>query len=328
MSKGRNRFVLLAVLALCFAVAFMAGPVFAGEGYGNHYPGGNEDFMAGALPPAGTSIFINYLVDYNATTLRGDNGSKQGLGPFQSPKVGFNLNVLVNAFRYVKVTNIKLMGGDLVWHVIVPVGYQKVSLDASPVVDIGSQAKTGLGDIEAGMGISWHPSKVFHHIAAFDVVAPTGAYDKDDLSNLGRNDWSFNPLWAFTYIGDKDSPIPGFEVSAKLMYWFNTINTATSYTSGQEFSADYLIGQHVGKWAFGINGHYLYQTTNDKQNGSTAYDPFTGAQTGVQGRFFSAGPAISYNIPHGCLTLKYQRDLYAENRPEGDKFWLKWVFAF
>ncbi len=324
----RKLFLLFAVLVIMFFGLFHSPAVFAGEGYGNHYPGGNEDFMAGALPPPGTSIFINYLVDYNATTLRGDNGSKQGLGPFQSPKVGFTLNVLVNAFRYVKVTNIKLFGGDVVWHIIVPVGYQKVSLDASPVVDIGTQAKTGLGDIEPGIGISWHHSKTFHSIAAFDVVVPTGAYDKNDLSNLGRNYWSFDPLWAFTYIGDKDSPIPGLEVSAKLMYWFNTINTATSYTSGQEFSADYLIGQHIGKWAFGINGHYLYQTTKDKQYGSTAYDPFTGAQTGVQGSFLSAGPAISYNIPHGCLTFKYQRDLYAENRPEGDKFWLKWVFAF
>ena len=324
----RKLFLLLAVLVMVSFGLFHASVVLAGEGYGNHYPGGNEDFMAGALPPAGTSVFINYLVDYNSTTLRADNGSRQGIGSAQNPKVSFNLNVLINAFRYVKVTNIRLMGGDLIWHIIVPVGYQKVSMDASPAVDLGTQAKTALGDIEAGIGIAWHPSKTFHHVGALDIVAPTGAYDKNDLSNLGRNYWSISPLWAVTYLGDKDSPIPGFELSAKMMYWFNTINTATSYTSGQEFAADYLIGQHVGNWAFGINGHYLYQTTKDKQYGSTAYDPFTGAQTGVQGTYFSAGPAISYNIPHGCLTFKYQRDLYAENRPEGDKFWLKWVFAF
>jgi hypothetical protein len=319
--------LIVATLVICFGV-FSASAVFAGESYGNHYPGGNEDFMAGALPPAGTSVFINYLVDYNATKLKGNSGSNVGLGPNNDPRVDFKLNVLVNAFRYIKVTNVKLFGGDLIWHVIVPVGYQKVSMDASPAVDMGSQSKTGLGDIEPGIGIAWHPSKTFHHVAAFDWVMPTGAYDKNDLSNLGRNYWSFNPLWAFTYIGDKDSPIPGFEVSAKLMYWFNTINTATSYTSGQEFSADYLIGQHIGKWAFGVNGHFLYQTTNDKQYGSNALDPFTGEDTGVKSRFLSVGPAISYNIPHGCITFKYQRDVWAENRPEGDKFWLKWVYAF
>ncbi|OPY68056.1 MAG: hypothetical protein A4E63_02111 [Syntrophorhabdus sp. PtaU1.Bin050] len=154
------------------------------------------------------------------------------------------------------------------------------------------------------------------------------SYDVNDLSNIGRNYWSFNPIYAFTYIGDKDSPIQGFEVSAKLMYWINTINTATSYTSGQEFAADYLVGQHFGKWAFGANGHFLYQTTNDKQFGRTAVDPFTGLRTGVRGQYLSIGPAVSYTIPRGCLTLKYQRDVIEKNRPEGDKFWLKWVYSF
>ena len=332
MGKRKNNFVVLTVLILCIAlglVGIAVSPALAGEGYGNHYPGGNEDFSAGALPPAGTSIFINYLVDYNATTLRDNAGRNQilGVGQLGYPKVNFNLNVLVDAMRYIKVTNVKLLKGDLLWHVIVPVGYQKVSMDAGPV-DMGSQSKTSLGDVEFGAGIAWHPSKTFHHVAALDIVAPTGSYSKTDLSNLGRNYWSFNPIWAFTYIGDKDSPIPGFEVSAKLLYWFNTINTETSYTSGQEFSADYLIGQHFGKWGFGVNGHFLYQTTNDKQYGSTAYDPLSGLQTGVKGKQLSIGPAITYEIPHGCITLKYQRDVISENRPEGDKFWLKWVYAF
>jgi len=331
MRNGRAGYALLTVLSVCCALCFLAGralPVLAGEGYGNHYAGGNEDFMAGALPPAGASIFINYLVDYNATKLKDNSGNNIGLGAGGNPKVNFNLNVLVNALRYIKVTNVKLLGGDLVWHAILPVGYQKVSMDASPAVDLGSQSKTGLGDIEAGVGISWHPSKTFHHVAVFDIVAPTGSYSKNDLSNLGRNYWSFNPMWVFTYLGDKDSPIPGFEVSAKMMYWFNTINTETSYTSGQQFAMDYLVGQHIGDWGLGVNGHFLYQTTDDKQYGTSAYDPFTGQKTGVRSKFFSIGPAISYNIPHGCIILKYQRDVMAENAPQGDKFWLKWVYIF
>jgi len=317
----------VAMLVICIGL-FSGSSVFAGEGYGNHYAGGNEDFMAGALPPAGTSVFINYMVVYNATTLKGNYGNNVGLGPNNTPKVDFKINLFANAFRYIKVSNVKLLGGDLLWHIIIPVQYQKVSMDASPAVDMGSQSKTGLGDIEAGIGISWHPSKTFHHVAAFDIVAPTGSYDKNDLSNIGRNYWSFSPLWAFTYLGDKDSPIPGFEVSAKLMYWANTINTATSYTSGQEFGMDYVIGQHIGNWAFGLNGTFFYQFTNDKQYGSTANDPFTGQSTGVKSQYLSVGPIISYNIPHGCITLKYQRDVWEQNRPEGDKFWLKWVYMF
>ena len=332
MRKGRNKFVAFIVLILGIALGtlgIMASQVLAGEGGGNNYPGGNEDFMVGALPPAGTSVFINYVMSYNATTLRDNAGRKAVLnGPPGNPEVDFTLNVLANVFRYVKVTNVKLFGGDVLWHALLPVVYQKVGIDVSPFLDLGSQSKYGLGDITAGAGIAWHPSKTFHHAAGLDIVAPTGSYDKTDLSNIGRNYWSFSPIYAFTYIGDKDSPLPGFEVSSKFMYYFNTINSATSYTSGQEFIADYLVGQHFGKWAFGINGYFLYQTTDDKDRFGTAVDNFSGLKTGVRGRTLSVGPAISYNIPHGSITFKYQRDVIAQNRAEGDKFWLKWVYAF
>jgi hypothetical protein len=138
-------------------------------------------------------------------------------------KTDSELQAVANAFRYVDVKKIGLLGGDLVWHVIVPVVYQHPSLSAGPA-DIGTQSKTGLGDIEAGMGIAWHPCKTFHHVAAIDVVAPTGKYDDGDPLDIGNNQGSFNPIQAFTYIGDKTSPIPGFEVSVKLMcYWINNM---------------------------------------------------------------------------------------------------------
>lgn len=328
--KGMRFGLVLLSLCVCIVLAgIQAQPVLAGENYGTQYAGGNEDFMMGALPPAGTFVFLNYLVSYNSGTLKDNAGRNQSLTAplLGNPKVDFNLNVLVNAFRFLKVLNVKVLGGDLVWHGIVPVGYQHISMSAGPV-DMAGQSKYGLGDITSGLGISWHPSKVFRNAAGLDIVAPTGSYSSDDSANIGRNYWSFNPVYVFTYIGDKDSPLPGFEVSGKLMYWLNTINTATSYTTGQEFSADYMVGQHLGKWAFGINGHYLYQLTDDKQYGRSAVDPISGARTGVRGKYLSVGPAISYAIPHGCLTLKYQRDVIEQNRPEGDKIWLKWIYAF
>ncbi len=156
---GKKRSILsLAILILCFSLCYLgiyAAPVYAGEGYGSHYPGGNEDFMAGCLPPAGTSIFINYMVDYNATTLKDNAGRDAKVGGPGGLSTKFNLNVLVDALRYVKVTKIKVAGGDLVWHVILPVGYQHVSLQANTpggtVYAPGfPSSKTGLGDVEAG----------------------------------------------------------------------------------------------------------------------------------------------------------------------------------
>ena len=314
--KNRSHVVLsLAILVLCCSlgfIGFLVSDVYAAEGGGNHYPGGNEDFMAGALPPPGF-YFLNYLDYFNSHALDNNHGDAQrGLG--------FQLNVVAEVPRFLWVTKTKLLGGDVVGHILIPWVYEYAAVNTP--VGRQTQAKYGLGDIEIGTGIAWHPSKNFHHILAFDVVAPTGQFDKTDLVNIGRNYWSFNPLWAFTYRADN-----GFEASAKLMYWINTVNSDTSYVSGQEFSADYLLGWHYQKWGFGANGHYRLQTTDDTKNGHTAVDAFTGAPTGNKAEFLSIGPAITYDLPKGCITFKYQFGVEAKNVPMGNSLWLKFIWA-
>ncbi|MGD0230116.1 MAG: transporter [Syntrophorhabdales bacterium] len=342
----------LALVALCAALGFLAAPqVYAGEGFNNHYIGGNEDFLAGALPPAGTSVFLNYLVDYNIGGLKDNAGRNANLtNPAlvgnHSASVSANVQVLADALRFVQVTKVKILNGDLIWHVIIPFGYEH---NGNEFIGNGGRSQyfpgapssvVGLADIEAGMGIAWH-CPTFHQVAAIDIVAPTGTYDgisgttnsartfAVNPADLGRNYWSIDPLYAFTYLGDKSSPLPGLELSAKLMYWINTVNSATSYVSGQEFDADYLVGYHFNKnWSFGANGYILYQTTRDTQFHRTAIDPLTGLATGLMGREYSVGPALMYDFGRGCLTLKWQHDVYAENRPEGDKYWLKFIYPF
>jgi hypothetical protein len=189
--------------------------------------------------------------------------------------------------------------------------------------NVADQGKAGVGDIEFGPAIAWHPSRTFHHVFGIDAVAPTGQYEKNDVVNVGRNYWALDPIWAFTYLGGEDSPLPGFETSAKFMYWFNTQNSATDYRSGDEFSFDYLVGYHLGTWGLGANGHFLYQTSDDVQSDKPV------APEGNRGRYFSLGPALQYKLAHGVdITLKYQKDIFAYNRPQGDHYWLKLILPF
>ena len=297
----------------------------AGEGFGNHTLGGGEDFNAGNLPPPGTMLLINYFAVAESTTLR-DNAGREEATPSLG-KLNFKSRTVADSLRLVHVTKIEALGGNFIWHIIVP-GMNRHVSKGFDGVDLGAQSKTGLGDITVGAGIAWHPTKTFNCAAAIDVYAPTGAYRVGDMTNIGRNYWSIDPVFVFTYKGDKDSPLPGLEVSSKMMYWINTINTETSYTSGQEFSADYLIAQHVKNWAFGVNGYLTYQFTDDKKEGHKAQDPVTGLYTGMRGKSFSAGPIISYSWPGWRLTAKYQFDLYTRNRAEMDKFWLKITRSF
>jgi len=283
-------------------VATTGGNVFATEGGGGAYPNGAEDFMAGAVPPPGT-YFLDYLTYYKADKFRDGSGGK--LMP------DFDLKVTANVFRFLYVTKQQILGGFWGMHVFIPV------LNVDVRNPYGSQSKTGLGDIIVDPFIlSWH-WKNFHLVTGLDIYIPTGKYDKNNLANLGRNYWTFEPIVGATFISDG-----GFEVSGKFMYDINTKNDDTEYKSGQEFHFDYTIAQKFGNWSIGLGGYYYKQMTNDKLNGNKV------GPDGFKGQVFAFGPQIKYDYKNMSFILKYQTETSVENRPEGDKFWFKFVYAF
>jgi hypothetical protein len=40
------------------------------------------------------------------------------------------------------------------------------------------------------------------------------------------------------------------------------------------------------------------------------------------------GPQATYSYKNMSFTLKWQKEFDAENRPEGDNIWFKFMFAF
>jgi hypothetical protein len=292
--------ILMAFVILMF---FTGSPVYGTESGGSNYAGGNEDFMAGALPPAGMYP-IFYGMYYTADKLNDNKGDEM--------PIDFKLNVYASVFRFIHATQLKLLGADVAWHVIVPLVSERVKIGASNL----DKKSSGLGDIEfSPLILGWHLSKNLHVLGTMDFMAPTGSYDKNDPSSIGRNYWTIDPIVAVTYISDS-----GFEVSGKFQYLYNTKNTDTNYTSGNEFICDYLVGQHVGNWNFGLNGYIYKQTTDDKLNGDIVDD--------YKGQCISIGPAIQYNYKNMFFNAKYQWDTQVKNKPEGQKLWLKYLYAF
>src|SRR5574340_786558 len=224
-------------IALVAALLAKGLPAYAMEGAGTHYVGGNEDFMAGALPPPGIYP-IHYGVYFTSDRWNDNSGNDM--------KLDLKANIYAYAFRFVHVTNMKLFGADWAWQVIVPLVDKSVKIGVAGI----DKRSRGVGDIEfSPLVLGWHFNKNMHLIGAVDFSAPTGSYDKNDPSSVGNNYWTIAPILAPTYISDG-----GFEVSAKVQYFFNTKNNDTKYTSGNEVLIDYLVGQHVGNWNFGING--------------------------------------------------------------------------
>jgi len=290
--------LLMSALSLTF---LQSEDAFATENGGGAYPNGAEDFMSGAVPPPGT-YFLNYLTYYTANKFKiKDDGDIPN----------FELHVTAEVLRLLYVTKEQVLGGFWGMHIFVPF------VDVNVTLPVGSQSKFGLGDIIVDPFIlSWH-SKNWHFATGIDTYIPTGSFNTDNLANPGSNYWTFEPLVAFTYLSDS-----GIEVSSKFMYDFNTKNNDTDYLSGQEFHFDYTVGYHFGNWSVGLGGYYYKQVTDDTQYGNTV------GPDGFKGQVFAIGPQVKYDYKNMSFILKYQKEMAVENKPEGDKFWFKFVYAF
>ncbi|MEL7560261.1 SphA family protein [Stutzerimonas chloritidismutans] len=284
-------------LACIAALDMWTGLAQATEGGASSYAMGAENYLSGALPQPGFygQVFVNR---YRADSLRDDDGDKV--------PVDFELAANVIAPRLVWVTEQKVLGGQLAFHSILPLVDLEVELNSQ------SQRERGLGDATFGVAIGHHWSDKLHSIAALDVIAPTGRYDRDDLANLGRNHWAVLPVLAVSWLDPN-----GLNADIKAMYTFNLENPDTDYRSGQELHADYSIGWGLGNgWVLGIGGYAYLQTTDDRQNGDTVENN--------KGRAFAIGPSIKYASDSGWfVTAKWEHESQVRNRPEGEAFWLK-----
>jgi hypothetical protein len=271
----------------------------ATEGGGSSYPMGAENYMTGAMPPPGWYGQV-FAESYRADRLL-DNQGHRAVNDFR-------LSADVIAPRLIWVTDQKLLGGDLAFHINVPLVDLKVDLNGQ------HQRKTGVGDIIFGPALGYHYSEKFHAIYAVDVFAPTGRYDQGDLANIGRNYWAFEPIAAFSYIDPT-----GINADLKMMYDFNLRNRDTDYRSGQEAHADYSLGWGFGNgWVVGVGGYIYHQTTDDRQNGDVVDDN--------KGRAFAIGPSIKYSSgSKWFVTAKWQKESEVRNRPEGDAYWVKFT---
>jgi hypothetical protein len=271
---------------------------------------GAEDFMTGALPPSGF-YYLNYLTYYSAGTLKDNDGNKV---PGK-----FSMDALADINRFVYITKAKILGADYGVQLIVPLANLNLSITTpgGPMSD----TRYGIADIVVTPVIlGWH-TKNFHWVFAIDTFLPTGPYDKTKIVNVGRNYYSTELAFAFTYLSDI-----GIEFSSKLMYDINFRNTATDYTSGNEFHMDAILGYHLGKqWKLGVNAYYYKQLTDDTVGSEYTGPPIS---NGNRGQVFGLGPAVGFEYNHIHFALKYQKEMSAANRLEGDRLWFKVAIPF
>lgn len=294
----KTQIIGLAALTLC-----VAGAARSEEPGGSAYPNGAESIGVAQLPPPGTYL-LTYTNYYAADRL--NDGDGNSLVP------DFSVNAFANIARLVHVTDKTFLGATVAMQAFVPI----VDLDVS--VGGASQSKFGIGDMIVNPLILGWKAGDWNLVATVDAFVPTGGYKAGDLANIGRNYWTFEPVFAATYA----QPGGGWEASVKLMYDFNTTNKDTDYRSGQSFHTDAAVAYTTGKWTYGLAGYFYHQTTDDEIGGVRV------GPDGARGEAAAIGPVVRYVFGNVPVTAQWQHEFHAENRTQGDKLWVKAAFRF
>jgi hypothetical protein len=302
-----RRDALYGILSVC--IAGWALPASATEGGGQEFPIGVDTVDPALVPAPGGNILLSYTVGYIADRVNDQNG--------HSAHPGFHVDVAVEAIKLVHTWS-NQAGIDISSGIVN--GVNNTDLTVIPGAVKGQE--TGAIDTELlpiilhtevghGLHLQWNAS----------VWMPDGTYDRNNPASMGFNKTSFGMQFMSTWL-----PTPKWDLSTATTVEFGAKNSATQYYSGSSVNTDFQVGYRpipsLPKLQVGVQGFYFQQVEDDKQYG-VIYE------NGYQGRAVGVGPQIRYDaFEHGGIILKYQREVLAENRPQGDKLWLQMGIPF
>jgi len=291
------------IAALLFlSIGPLAG---AAENGAAHYPTGTNTVEPALMPPAGDSLWLNYLTYYTADRFNNSNGV--------ASVPGYLVNAAAEAARLLHTW---LSVDGVAW----TTGLVLIANDASLDVPHRSGSGGGFGDLVLQPVLLTAVFGNLHVLGGFDVSLPTGDYDKDKLVNPGLNYTTVAPQVALTWLPTRELELSLFSIAG-----FNSKNQQTQYTSGDYFDIDYSIGYRpvpsVHALQFSVVGYWLDQFTDDELNGRQFLD-------GHRSKVFAVGPQVRYKLPKGGIAFKWLHETSAENRPEGERVQLQFAVPF
>lgn len=301
MVKGKKQ-VQVGVSCLALLLGWGAGAQAAT--LGSHYPAGAEGVMAATAPPPGFHYRM-YTTWYNASTLKDNNGN--------DIPAGLDLDVFASAHRFIHVTNVKILGADLLYDAIIPLLDKDISLSAAHYSDSHSLA---VGDIILEpFVLSWHRPR-FDATVGLGLVVPSGEYDSGELASPGLGYWSgMLTLGGTYYLDDKKS----WSLSALTRTLVNTEQEDTNVTPGSELVVEYGLGKEIALnnnflMRPGIAGYAYWQLSDDS-------DDRPGAAPGDRKQSFAIGAEVNFvYIPQLLqLNLRALQEYGAENTAEGSQ---------
>ncbi len=328
---SRSSVLFFVLLPAVLALGLPSGALAGGS---QCYPNGAEAFMVGAAPPPGMTMAF-YGVYYHADELEDSDG--------HDSKLLDHVTIMGDVFRFIWISKKQLLGGNYGQHFFL----LSVDVDAEfngpvgPKLGRDYHTTTVPYLIYSPFLLTWHLMQGKLHLVAdlSDIYIPLYNVDNDNMASLGtfgRNYWTFEPVFAFTYL-----PTPAWELSAKFMYDISTTQedylpgppVRVDRRPGDEFHVDFNLSYGITKaLRLGLSGYYYRQVKDDDyrsiHRAPAPLQPVLRALEGEQGQVWALGPGVWYRKGRFIATLRSQWEFEAKNRPEGENVWLKVYYVF
>lgn len=209
---------------------------------------------------------------------------------------------------------------------ILPVALFNLDAAGTPLT-----ANDGLGDLLVGPYLQWAPimdqnGPVFVHRFELQTILPTGDYDETRSINPGANVVSLDPYWAATWF-----ITPKWTMSGRFHYLWNAKNDEPNVPPGlgiqdtragsafhANFATEYeCIEKHL---RVGLNGYAFRQLSSSEANG---------ADVDGKEQVVGLGPGALWSFnPDNHLFANVYVEMAAENRPEGERYGIRYVHHF
>ncbi|MGE4558926.1 MAG: transporter [Desulfobulbus sp.] len=247
-----------------------------------------------------------YNLWYNPDTLNDNNGN--------TVPGKFELDAFASAQRIIHVTNVKILGADYFYDVVIPFLDQDFTW---PNGASDSHSFT-LGDIEVEpLGLAWHLPR-WDAAFALAVVMPTGHFEGDEPASPGLGYWTGRLTLGATYYFDEQKT---WSASVLTRTQINGEQEDTDVRPGSEFVAEYGLGKefHLNNWMLrpGITGASYWQISDDSDD-----LPAAGiiADQHKQAHAIGAEVNIFYLPMLFQVNLRYLQEYGVENGPEDNRF--------
>ena len=314
----------LMLVAVCLCVVLLNLPAARAYDLPLGINLGFTSFLDGG-PPAGPGLYFTQYFQYLHSDTFKDKDGNSALPPFTKPDL--NAYISLSQFIYQSNQTVPLaFGGKWGVDLIVPIVGIDLTYDApGPFPQTNDP---GFGDVLVGPYIQWDPimgknGPIFMHRIELQTTFPSGRYDSKKQLNPGSNTFTFNPYWAGTFF-----ITPKWTASTRFHYLWCSENDdpgagLRTKQAGQAIHFNYATEYEVipKMLRLGMNGYYLKQLTEQEQNGNRV--------SGSKEQVFAIGPGLLFSFSqNNHLFFNAYFEMAAENRPQANRYNIRWVHHF